>query len=449
MGAGNNGVALIVISILIVAMMVDISLARVYDLIVKQPTSSWRIIVFGILISLCMAGQFYVLGFSIRKMTEIRNLGKLHIVTIGNIVRLCQLAIGATIIFIFFQIIFRASYYTPMMVSVVTASYGMSSILLAFLSLRFISWFRSNKNVAILLYALASASLSAHAGLTLLYVDDVIINDNPIEMKPYSAGTMVLIPPNSITAVLNSAFFVSSVGSFALLWVATATLLHQYSKKLGLIGYWTIISSPLILFMAQFASVFSHIFDPFLNSTDPVSFTVWITTIFTLSKPVGGILFATGFFIVARKFRQSPVLKNYLIVSSFGFVLLFVADQGSVLLVAPFPPFGIASASLVGIASFMVLVGIYSSAVSISEDARLRQMLRSTTLDQSKLLDSMGTAQMKAELQNRVLKVMKDNSEKMINVIGTESLPTDDELKDYVEDIMKEIHAEKERKSQL
>jgi len=50
-----------------------------------------------------------------------------------------------------------------------------------------------------------------------------------------------------------------------------------------------------------------------------------------------------------------------------------------------------------GLASYMTFVGIYYSAISVSEDSKLRQTIRSLTAKESKLLDSIGTAHMERD----------------------------------------------------
>ena len=105
-----------------------------------------------------------------------------------------------------------------------------------------------------------------------------------------------------------------------------------------------------ILFLGQFASYFGALLDPLL-SLDPVSYTFFVTLVFTLSKPIGGILFGIAFYTLARNFRQNPALRNYLMISALGFVLLYVSNQASVLVVTPFPPFGAPTVAFMALAS--------------------------------------------------------------------------------------------------
>jgi len=87
-----------------------------------------------------------------------------------------------------------------------------------------------------------------------------------------------------------------------------------------------------------------------------------------------------------------------MIISAYGFVLLFLSSQAILLVNAvPYPPFGLATVSFIGLSSYMILVGIYCSAISVAEDSKLRQSIRSFALRESKLLDSIGTAQIDTE----------------------------------------------------
>ncbi len=55
----------------------------------------------------------------------------------------------------------------------------------------------------------------------------------------------------------------------------------------------------------------------------------------------------------------------------------------------------------------LIYTGLYSSAISVSQDLTLCQSIEQTAMEQSKFLESMGTAQMESELQTRVLKTAK------------------------------------------
>jgi hypothetical protein len=59
---------------------------------------------------------------------------------------------------------------------------------------------------------------------------------------------------------------------------------------------------------------------------------------------------------------------------------------------------------------------------------------------QSKLLDSIGTAQMEQELQSRILMVTKKLSDKIEEETGVEASMTEEDIKEHIEMVRKEIH---------
>ena len=73
--------------------------------------------------------------------------------------------------------------------------------------------------------------------------------------------------------------------------------------------------------------------------------------------------------------KPNKAVMNYLLLCSYGLVLLSIATVGQVS-VAAFPPFGIAAFSMLSLSSYMIILGFYSAATSISQDVRLRQYIR-------------------------------------------------------------------------
>jgi hypothetical protein len=110
-------------------------------------------------------------------------------------------------------------------------------------------------------------------------------------------------------------------------------------------------------------------------SGTPVLFTVIYTIMLTLSKPIGGIIFGLAFWSIARKLSQDSAVRSYLILSGYGILLMFVAEEAIYLATAAYPPFGLATISLMGLSAFLVFVGIYSTAISVAADTDLRKSI--------------------------------------------------------------------------
>jgi hypothetical protein len=71
-------------------------------------------------------------------------------------------------------------------------------------------------------------------------------------------------------------------------------------------------------------------------------------------------------------------VSNYLMIAGYGVLLFFTSNQATVLINLPYPPFGMATISFVGLSSYLLFVGIYASAVSVAEDSNLRKSIRKT-----------------------------------------------------------------------
>jgi hypothetical protein len=99
-----------------------------------------------------------------------------------------------------------------------------------------------------------------------------------------------------------------------------------------------------------------------------------------------------------------------------------------------------------GLASYLIYVGIYSSALSVANDVELRKTIRKSVEQQSELLDNIGTAEMERQLQNRVLSLTRDKPSQLTEETGIESSFRDeDELRNYIQKVIEEVKIGKEK----
>jgi hypothetical protein len=205
------------------------------------------------------------------------------------------------------------------------------------------------------------------------------------------------------------------------------------------------VTIPLAYFLSPFIPSFLSQFAASLVNSDPISAGVLFTLIFAVSKPTGGILFGVAFWTVARGIRESSLVRDYMIMSALGMVVLFVSSQGTVIN-AYYPPFGLVTVLYVGLGSFMLIIGLYSSAISVSQDDKLRKTIRKNTMEESKLLDSIGTAQMGQDIEQKVLEIerkviemAKEDADHLIIKTGVKPSLEEPDMKRYLEEVMKEV----------
>jgi hypothetical protein len=358
-----------------------------------------------------------------------------HLKTINGIVTIAQYVLVGIIALVVLQILVMSRYYSMMPVLGVTISYGLASGLMGVLSVRFLSWYRSRKNLVTLLYGLASVITAIAFALALVFFDVSILR-LPGERDPGSQVAFEFFEPSSTLGMIQISFSTLNIASFLLLWGATLLLLHHYSRRVGTIKLWSVLVIPL----ASFLSIF-FILTPNVSTLAPPDGSMVYVIIFGYTLPglASGILFGIPFWLIARATGHRE-LREYMNIAACGLVLLAVSGSASVAH-APYPPFGLVTVSFVGASSFLILAGLYSSVISISEDTKLRQIIRKTAIEETKLLDSIGSAQLEKEISKKVMKIAKEHADEITKASGGVSPSvTEEEIKDYLEIAMKEVN---------
>ena len=434
----------VVVLVLIAALFVDTLLIRISELSRSPSTSLWKILVFIIIGVTYTTAQFLILGFVRQKSEEIRKTGTLYLNHIDKIVMIVQCVLAGVFSLTLLQIITTSYYDTLILTFAIATSYTLSITLMGLLAQHFLSWFRSKRDLVVLLYGLSSAMIACNAVFTLLLLG-IIAPSMPAQVGEQIAGITRFIVTGSVTNSFNSVYVASSIVSFILLWTATAFLLRHYSQRFGRVKYWIIISLPLVYFLTQFPALFLNLFAPLLIS-NPAFFGIFFTLIFSLSNLSGGILFAIAFLIVARNLMNTSVVRNYMTITAYGLILLFLSNQGIILISAggSYPPFGLVTISFMGLSSYLIIIGIYSSAISVSQDVKLRKSIRNSVQEQSKILDSIGTAQMEQELERKVLMITREQQENMTEETGVQSSINEDEVRKYLDQVIREVKSERD-----
>jgi hypothetical protein len=378
-------------------------------------------------------GQYFIFGFVTRGTGKNSSNEKLRLSVIGKVVSVIQYALIAIFASLILQMLFTSSYNVVFLEIVIWINYILAIALLGFLAQRFLSWFRSNHNPVVLAYSLATIMISINAVFTVLYVTNELAS-KPANIQPEITP---VAPYGSVYDIFNSGYVVTSVMSFILTWVATVLLLHNYSRKLGRAKYWILVSIPLVYFLSQFQPLFLNVFEP-LRLSEPILFGVVYTLFFSATVPAGAILFGIAFWSVARSMSRN-IVKQYMMISAYGMMLLFSSNQAAGLVLIPYPPFGLVTVSFFGLASYLLLIGIYSSAISVAEDSNLRRSIRSFAMKESRLLDSIGTAQMEQEIQKKVIEFTRQNQDKMAEETGIQPSLTDEDVKAYLEQVIREV----------
>jgi hypothetical protein len=107
--------------------------------------------------------------------------------------------------------------------------------------------------------------------------------------------------------------------------------------------------------------------------------------------------------------------------------------------IAPYPPFGIATITVIGLSAYLIVIGIYMSTISLSQDAELRRSIKQIARSQSNLFDSMVTAEIERKIEKRVLQVIRTQSVEMEKETGVQPSLNDQEIQDYLKQVIREV----------
>ena len=433
----NNSRTILIIFCVVMAFLIpDTMINYVSDFIVPILISSWSIFFFVIVCAVFGVGSYFIVRFVSENSREIREKDR-YLNMIHLIVTVAQYLLVAIMAYLVLEILITSKYQTSILIAVSAITGFLTVGILCLCAQRFFSWFRVNKNsIVVLLYA-SSFALFAF-GLVFFSVFELpdMLEKEPIR-TPQSEVTFPsdYFEPGSFSENLYLTYQYTYFMAFIILMAGTTLLLHNYSRKIGRIKFWLIISLPILY---QTYSSLDN-FDLITLNTDTESFNYWLIS--SLSGVAGGVLFGITFWTAAKTIRQDSAAKKYLIIAALGFVLHFVSNSVT-LVAASYPPFGIATLIALPLSAYMIFLGVYCSAISISQDIQLRQSIKKVATQDSNLLSSIGTAHMEQEIQrkiNHLKDVVKVQEKELEQKSGIEANMEEEDIKSYIEEVLQEV----------
>ena len=425
---------LTVISIIVIAILiVDTMVNQVADFLVPQITSDFGIASFIVIVILSAVGQYFFLEFIKRKTSEIRARA-IYLKILHYAVTIVQYALLGILAFMLLQILVISQYPVSILIAATVLSYTLNAILMGLFAYRFFAWYRSNRySIAGIFYGLSFIAIAftsivavVEDSLILQSKDPVITPESEVFFPSFELGGIVILD------MVHQIYQYSALISFVLVWIATAILLKSYSQRLGKTKYWIIISLPLIYLLTTFIEFFGL----YAPSSDSELFFFYLYA--SLNSTAGGILFGIAFKIIANRIPSDSNVRDYLMISAYGFILLAISSQ-TTLIASSYPPFGLATLTFYGLSAYLVLVGLYSTVISVSHDVELRRSIAKSATEQSNLIRGIATAQMQLELQNRVMAVERKHRDTLIENTRVQPSLTEEDMKGYLEQVLSEI----------
>ena len=429
---GNKRLFMLMV-VTIIVITIDSEIGYVADFIPEQISSRGGVFAFIVIAAIFAITQYFILDYVKQSNKETRErVSKL--LTLHTGISVVQYILAAVIALVILQILLTQQYSTVSLYIVHAISYGLWIVILSLLAFAFFFWYvSSNNNLIVLIFVLAMIAYVVNGITSVATYFDMLTQ----QKRVVTSTDVAYFPEFSIESIgsqIGLASQIASAAAYVLTWIGTVKMLYPYIKKLGKIKFWIIMGVAMIYYLISFPLFVLGYFTPSENVDAMTN-----VLIFSFAGIMSGIIFGAAFLSVARTLRKDSDLRNHMVIAAYGFVLFYIAGS-AMASQAAYPPYGIVSVSFTGLSCYLIYTGLYSSAVTVSQDTTLRLSIRKSVSEQAKFLDSMGTAQMEQELQSTVMKIARKHSDVLTKKTGVESSMTDADIKEYLTMVLNEIH---------
>src|SRR5215203_1351492 len=422
---------------LIVTVLIDTSVVKINDLIDKYfiPMQT-KLMLFAINSFLCLLLQFFIIKYIESSFKRDRLSKKFKAKNFYRISLISICVLGTFIGFLIFQLFYNNYYNTSISIFIITISYGTATFFIIRLCLLFFSWFNSNHNLIVFLYFISMLVIGFNLIMTAAYTS-VRVSELPNLTGEYVGSSGAISSDRYF--LLENAYRISSFMSFFSIWITTAILMNNYREKpTNTIVYWILLSIPFVYFVITY--FYQFIFGNLLISyvgIDPVTISIILGAFLALSKPIGGLVFGVVFWKISKIISYERNIRTYMIISGWGLLLIFAANQAQAQVLAAYPPFGLATITILITAAYLMQLGIYNSAILVSANNELRRSIHKHALE-SNLLGLIGQAEMEKEIQKTVKQVTGDRYE-LENDLKEPVELDEEELEKYIDFVVRVV----------
>jgi hypothetical protein len=444
------------IILFITALLADSLLSDVSRIVNQNLNELTRIAVFSIIAGVALFFGILVIANDTKRI-RIELGSKNRILNfLSRAIKIIQYAIIGLLISLTIQIIFTSQYLNLFFVSSLGLSWLTGATIMGMMSFKFLQWYRTNRNILVLLYLISSliicfvlttASIPSFIIMTqehLFFVNATSIPIQPFQASPQDPYSLIVSMANWLVIPLS-----------LIVWIATAIMLKRYSNTIGQTRYWLMLSVPLLsVVIGDIALIF---FLPNVNTIFDQEVIIYTMIVF------GGMItesFLLGFaFITISKSIQDAEtnittsksdlkINDYLSISARGIPILFVCffanpSAGSYL------PFGLVASSFLAFGAYLFFSGIYSSAISISHDLKLRHLIRKSLLDQSGLLDNIALADMNTERERQTIDILRRQTGILRQETGLDPFTSESDIRDYLNKVVSELKKERSKAERI
>lgn len=423
-------------------MIIDSILTSIYTSIPKDPSPLMNSFVFTVFVTFFIFSNYIFLRYyrkgaanDLKSALGSRELANKTIVV-------SQIALSSILIIIIAQILAFESYNLVLIVYAIYISHLVAIGFLVLLAFQFVRWFVATKKYLIVAYAFAFCIIILYLITSLAFLSvDLSYRDPTVKMKSIKTMMADYSTYGTKLSSLATLYTYLSIISFVGIWIPSIIILRTYSTRLGRIRYWALVSIPLIYFFFPYFGNEFGIFDDLLLEYG-MQFNLIYYIMFSPYKQIGGLLFGIVFWVIASKIKRQN-LKIPMRIAGIGMILLFGSAVLHGLTFIVSPPFGLVTISFMSLASYMLLIGIFSTAKELARDVLVRREIYKLAGQHSDLLSNISRAELNRMVEKSVsgiVKKMKDEIDAPLQPQLEES-----DYKKFVDDVLAELISSKKQ----
>jgi hypothetical protein len=423
-------------------LIIDVSICTSPEFIPEEIKSPLGIFTFISITLVTIFGLFYLQKYVEKDNKDLLSKSK-YLFLLTKINKITSYILITNIILVILSILIFSNFSLINLLLGNNISVIIGSYLLCSFGLKFIIWYLQRKNsLVVLLYGLGFIFF-AFSNFIIFMSDNFLLIEKSLFIKP----TMPIIYPNvedNIFGYIIKYWIYLHTISFVLFLIASYILLLHYSEKINRYKIIFLLTLVFIIYMTGNLDSYDMLD---LSNEDETLFFYYIFQ--SLISTLGGLIFGYSFWNVANKLDLDNPIRRYLIITAIGFIIIYTVSQTTVIATA-YPPYGLSSLSFIIISIYLVNFGLYSSAISLSHDIKLRNKIRTLTFNNKNLLGNIGQAQLTSELQKAITNVkdvVEKEEQELKEKTGIDSSITEEIVQDYMEQVLQEIKTSKEKRS--
>jgi hypothetical protein len=362
------------------------------------------------------------------------------------------------------EVVVSSRFHVGLSVLLMQANSVLTVTIFVYLTYKFLSWFKSNRDLAVLFFMLSFACVALGTatadGPQLAYF--ILQGSNrteEIHLLPTAPDGSGYFQANNSRddPAMRAVYLATQIPlrvAFILYWIASALLLKKYSALIGTLRFWVLVTLPVSAFIA------GSIFDSANIGTQLLR-----GIVFPMSALAGATFFGLIFVTISKALdgkegkqddprsqsfrgRQGIEISRYLTLPAFGTILFIVANTPPNNIIhwnhIPFPPFADVVWSFIGFAAYLYGFGLFISILSISHDLKLRKSLQHISTDTARMLSKLGSDQMQLEIRNKVVKIAQEQEAVLKQKTGIDQQLSEEEIQQYIRDVVDQVKNFKE-----